>query len=258
MGKYKVDISGFDTRNFECLSSEEMKALFLKYKNDNDTISRELLINGNIKLVLSILKRFYNKSDNLDDLFQIGCVGLIKAIDNFDLSYDVKFSTYAVPMILGEVKRYIRDNNCIRVSRSVKDIAYKSLKVKDDFYSKNGFDAPISYIAEQLGVSEFEVSNALLALKDPVSMYEAIYNDGGDTIYLYDQIEDKKSLIDISNRIALDDAIDSLNDRERQILDERFVIGKSQMEIAEELDISQAQVSRLEKKAIKELKKVLK
>lgn len=258
MGKYKVEISGINTKDLECLSNNEMKKLFFKYRNENDMFARELLINGNMKLVLSILKRFYNKAENLDDLFQIGCVGLIKAIDNFDLSYDVRFSTYAVPMILGEVKRYIRDSNSIRISRSVKDIAYKTLKFKDEYYAKNGEDAPISLIATELGVSEFDISNALLALKDPVSMYEAIYNDGGDTIYLYDQIEDKKSLVDISNKLALEDAIDGLADRERLILDERFVIGKSQMEIAEELDISQAQVSRLEKKAIKELKKVLK
>ena len=257
MGKYKVEISGVDTSNLITLSADEMQKLFIEYKN-GDLFARDLLINGNLKLVLSILKKFYNKSENLDDLFQIGCVGLIKAIDNFDLSYGVKFSTYAVPMILGEVKRYIRDNSSIRISRSLKDIAYKSLKIIDDYYAENGREPTFEYIADLLGVSEFDVSNALIALKDPVSMYEAIYNDGGDTIYLYDQIEDKKNEYDISSRLAVSHAMEELKEREKYILDERFIIGKSQMEIAEELDISQAQVSRLEKKAIGQLKKVLK
>ena len=257
MGKYKVEISGINTSDLVHLESDEMQKLFIKYR-EGDLFARELLINGNLKLVLSILKRFYNKADNLDDLFQIGCVGLIKAIDHFDLSYDVKFSTYAVPMILGEIKRYIRDNNSIRISRSLKDIAYKTLKIREEYYSKNGVEISDNKVAEMLGVSEFDISNALLALKDPVSMYDPIYNDGGDTIYLFDQLEDKKSSNDFSNIFAIEDAIGDLNDRERYILDERFVMGKSQMEIADELDISQAQVSRLEKKAINQLKKVLK
>lgn len=257
MGKYKVEISGINTSDLICLEQDEMVALFKKM-HDGDSFARDMLVEGNLRLVLSILRKFYNKSENLDDLFQIGCVGLIKAIDNFDLSYDVKFSTYAVPMILGEVKRYIRDNNSIRISRSLKDMAYKILKFKEDYYGKNGVEADVSVISKKLDVSEFDICCALTALKDPVSMYEPIYSDGGDTIYLYDQIEDKKSNVDISNRLAIDNAIDDLNEREKYILDERFVIGKTQMEIASELDISQAQVSRLEKKAIKELKKVLK
>lgn len=258
MGKYKVEISGIDTKDLNSLSVNDMKNLFVLYKSNNDNFAREMLINGNIKLVLSILKRFYNKADNLDDLFQIGCVGLIKAIDNFDLSYDVMFSTYAVPMIIGEIKRYIRDSNPVKISRSVKDIAYKTMKVKEDFYLKNGVEPSLYDIAEILGISEYEVSNALVAMKSPISMYEAIYNDGGDTIYLYDQIEDKKSSVDLCEKFALDDAISDLKDREQFILEQRFIIGKSQMEIADELDISQAQVSRLEKKAINELKKELK
>jgi len=258
MGKYKVQISGVNTKDLNSLSTAEMKMLFMKYQTDHDMFAREMLINGNMKLVLSILKRFYNKAENLDDLFQIGCVGLIKAIDNFDLSYDVKFSTYAVPMILGEIKRYMRDNNCIRVSRSIKDIAYKSLVIKEEYYLQNGTEPSIDYIAEKLGVNSFDVSNALLATKAPVSMYEAVYNDGGDTIYLYDQIEDKSCSKDFSEKIALSDAISDLKDREQFILNQRFLLGKSQMEIADELDISQAQVSRLEKKAVNELKKVLK
>ena len=256
MSKYKVEISGINTGDLVSLNSEDMKKLFIKVKK-GDLFARDLLIEGNLKLVLSILKRFYNKTENLDDLFQIGCVGLIKAIDNFDLSYDVQFSTYAVPMILGEIRRYLRDNNSIRISRSIKDIAYKSLKYIDEYYQVNGVEPNISIIAKELNVSEFDVSNALLSLKDPVSMYETIYNDGGDTIYLYDQIEDKKNDSDISNRFALENAIDGLSSREKYILDQRFIVGKTQMEVAEELDISQAQVSRLEKKAIKELKKVL-
>ena len=257
MGKYKVEISGVNTSDLECYTSLEMDLLFRKYQ-DGDLTARDMLIEGNLKLVLSILKKFYNKYDNLDDLFQIGCVGLIKAIDNFDLSYDVKFSTYAVPMILGEVKRYIRDDNSIRISRSLKDIAYKSLKIKEEFYAKNGYEADISYISDKLGVDEFDVVNALLSLKSPVSMYEPIYNDGGDTIYLYDQIEDKKLNYDFSNMLEIDDAINDLGEREKYILDQRYTMGKSQMEIAEEINISQAQVSRLEKKAVNQLKKVLK
>ena len=257
MGKYQVEISGINTNNLNRLSKDEMSSLFIRYQ-EGDMFARELLIEGNLKLVLSILKRFANKTDNLDDLFQIGCIGLIKAIDNFDLSYEVKFSTYAVPMILGEVKRYIRDNNTMRISRSLKDIAYKAFHLKEEYYAENGKEPSISYLAEKLDVSEFDISNAFLALKDPVSMYEPIYNDGGDTIYLYDQIEDKKSNTDFSNQLAIENAMEELKKREKYILDERFIMGKSQMEIADELDISQAQVSRIEKKAIQQLKKVLK
>jgi RNA polymerase sporulation-specific sigma factor len=257
MGKYKVDISGIKTNDLVSINQDEMKKLFINYKEGNID-AREFLINGNLKLVLSVLKKFYNKSDNLDDLFQIGCVGLIKAIDNFDLSYNVKFSTYAVPMILGEIKRYIRDNNSIRISRSIKDIAYRVLRFKEEYYLEYGIEPSVEIMSNSLNISGFEIGNALMALKDPVSMYEAIYNDGGDTIYLYDQIEDKKTNVDLSNRLALENAIDNLEIREKYILDERFIVGKSQMEIANELSISQAQVSRLEKKAIKQLKKVLK
>ncbi len=254
MGKYKVDISGIDTSSLDVLTSDEMKALFL---TRDDPFSRDMLIQGNLKLVLSVLKKFYNRTDNMDDLFQIGCVGLIKAIDNFDLSYEVQFSTYAVPMILGEIKRYIRDGNIMRVSRYLKDVAYKANKLMDDFYQDNGFDMKLGDVAQELGVSEYDVCNALSALKEPVSMYEAVYNDGGDTIYLYDQIVDESVDNDFSNKISVDDAINMLEKREQYILDQRFIIGKTQMEVAQELNLSQAQISRLEKKAIKELKKVL-
>lgn len=258
MSKYKVEISGVDTNNILVLSNEEMIALFKKVK-EGDPFARDLLVEGNLKLVLSILKRFNNRSENMDDLFQIGCVGLMKAIDNFDLSHEVKFSTYAVPMILGEVRRYLRDNNSIRVSRSLKDIAYKTLKYKEEYLNKTGHEATVEEVAKELGVEVFDVINALDSLREPVSMFEPIYSDGGDTIYLADQIEDKKAnSSDLSMKLAIDDAIDKLEERERFILDERFIIGKTQMEIAEELSISQAQVSRIEKGAIKQLKKVLK
>ncbi len=258
MAKYKVEISGIDTSNLTVLSQQEMNELFVK-KNEGDLFARDLLAEGNLRLVLSILKKFNNKCENMDDLFQVGCIGLMKAIDNFDLSHEVKFSTYAVPMILGEVRRYLRDNNSIRVSRSLKDIAYKALKYKEEYLLRNGREPELEEIAKSLSVQPFDVVNALDSLKDPISMFEPIYNDGGDTIYLCDQIEDKKANNnDFSLKIAVDDAINKLNDREQFILDERFVMGKTQMEIAKDLNISQAQVSRLEKGAIKELKKVLK
>lgn len=258
MAKHKVEISGINTARIKVLTNEEMTILFERVK-EGDVLARDELANGNLKLVLSILKRFTNKCDNMDDLFQVGCIGLMKAIDNFDLSHGVKFSTYAVPMILGEVRRYLRDNNSIRVSRSLKDIAYKTLKFKEEYMSKHNGEPDIEIIAKKLDVSTFDIVNALDSLKEPVSMFEAIYNDGGDTIYLCDQIEDKKTNSnDMELKIALNDAINKLSEREQYILDERFVIGKTQMEIADELDISQAQVSRLEKSAIKSLKKVLK
>ena len=256
MSKYKVEISGLDTSDLKVLNSKEMLELFKKY-NDGDLFARDLLIEGNLRLVLSILKKFYNKTDNLDDLFQIGCVGLIKAIDNFDLSYNVQFSTYAVPMILGEIKRYIRDDSSIRVSRSLKDIAYKALAFMDDFYQKNGYEANYQVISNNIGVSEFEVCSAISSMRDPISMYEPIYNDGGDTIFLYDQIVDDSFNNNFSNKLEIENAISNLSKREKYILDQRFVVGKTQSEVAEELDISQAQISRLEKKAVKELKKVL-
>ena len=235
-----------------------MRTLFKKMQ-DGDSFARNLLVEGNLKLVLSILKRFNNRGENMDDLFQIGCVGLLKAIDNFNLEHDVKFSTYAVPMILGEVRRYLRDNNSIRVSRSLKDIAYRSLKYKEEYLLKYGKEATIEEIANYLDLKPFDIVNALDSLKEPVSMYEPIYSDGGDIIYLADQLEDKsKNSEKFSIKLAINDAINKLDDREKQILDERFIIGKTQMEIAKELNISQAQVSRIEKGAIRQLKKVLK
>ena len=257
MARHKVEISGVNTANIKVLTSSEMEELFIKLKN-GDPFARNDLVQGNLKLVLSILRKFSGKVDNLDDLFQIGCVGLLKAIDNFDLSYGVKFSTYSVPMILGEIKRYIRDNNSLRVSRSVKDIAYKTLKLKDELTVKNGREPTIKELAKELELTEFEIINSLDALKDPVSMFEPIYNDGGDTIYLYDQLEDKNtSSKDWDLRLALDNAMMELKPREKDIINERFIIGKTQMEMSEELGISQAQVSRIEKNALEKIKKLI-
>ena len=257
MARHKVDICGVNTANIKVLTSEETKELFDKMKN-GDPFARDDLINGNLKLVLSILKKFSNKTDNLDDLFQVGCLGLVKAIDNFDTSYDVKLSTYACPMILGEIKRYLRDNSTLRVSRSIKDLAYKSLKLKEDLITSNGIEPTDSEVAKILGVTEYDVSSAIESLREPVSMYEPIYNDGGDTIYLFDQISNKQEEYDLDYKLAVDKAMNRLKLRDRQILEDRFIIGKTQMEIASELGISQAQISRIEKNAIKTLKKTIK
>ena len=257
MAKNKVEITGINTKDIIVLTNEEMIELFKKLKT-GDSYARDLIIEGNLKLVLSILRKYINRSDNLDDLFQIGCIGLIKAIDNFDLSYEVKFSTYAVPMIEGEIKRYLRDNTSLRISRSLKDIAYKSLKYQEECVKSTGKVPSYEEIAKYLDVSSYDVVLALESLKDPVSMYEAIYSDGGDTIYVCDQIEDKKTNSkDMELRLSVDEAINELSEREQFILDERFVVGKTQTEVANELMISQAQVSRLEQGAIKRLKKVL-
>ena len=258
MARHKVEICGVNTANIKILKNEEMIELFKK-KSKGDEEAKNILINGNLKLVLSILKKYNNRCDNLDDLFQVGCVGLIKAIDNFDLSHEVRFSTYAVPMITGEIKRYLRDNNPLRISRSIKDIAYKTLKLKEQLMDINGNYPTNAEIADILGVSEYDIISALESLKDPISMYEPIYNDGGDTIYLSDQLEDRKENInswDIS--IYLKDAIKELQEKEKKILIDRFFMGKTQVEISEEIGISQAQVSRLEKNAISNIKKFIK
>lgn len=258
MGKGKVDITGINTSNLRVLSNEEMNELFYKLSL-GDKNAKEKLVNGNLKLVLSLLKKYNNRTDNMDDLFQIGCIGLIKAIDNFDLSHNVRFSTYAVPMILGEVKRYLRDNNSVRIARSIKDIAYKSIKLKDELTTKNGIEPTNAEIAKLLEVDEIDIVMALDSLKDPVSMFEPIYNDGGDTIYLSDQLEDKKDNINSWDiNIFLKDALERLKEKERKILVDRYLIGKTQVEISEEIGISQAQVSRLEKDAISSIKRLIK
>lgn len=256
MSRHKVEISGVNTANIKVLTSEETLELFKKMQ-EGDSLAREELINGNLKLVLSILKKFSGKTDNLDDLFQIGCLGLVKAIDKFDTKYEVKLSTYACPMIEGEIKRYLRDNNSIRISRSIKDLAYKTLKLKEEL-SVGEKEPTNKEIADILGVREYDITVALDSLREPVSMYEPIYNDGGDTIYLYDQIANKEDEYGIDNKLALDKAMHSLKKREINILKERFIVGKTQMEIAEELGISQAQISRIEKSAINNIKKYIK
>ena len=254
MARHKVEICGVNTANLKVLSNEEMILLFKKYK-EGDLLAKETIVNGNLKLVLSILKKYNNRCDNMDDLFQVGCIGLIKAIDNFDLSFDVKFSTYAVPMILGEVKRYLRDNNSIRVARSIKDIAYHAFQVKEELTNKLDREPTIKEIADKLNLTEFEVSNAIDSMKDTLSIFEPIYSDGGDTIYLEDQIEDKNNnMKSISDKIAIKQAINNLKDKEKYIITERYIVGKTQMELAEEIGISQAQISRLEKSALNNIK----
>ena len=257
MAKNKVEITGINTSKIKVLKHKEMIELFKKYQS-GDLSAKDELVNGNLKLVLSILRKYQNKTDNMDDLFQIGCIGLIKAIDNFDLSHEVMFSTYAVLMIEGEIKRYIRDNNSVRISRSIKDLAYKIMKFKEEFLTQTGKEANTSEISKSLGVSEYEVRESLMSLKEPMSLFEPIYNDGGDTIYLVDQIEDKTENKDIDSLISMRRALQKIKEREKNILINRFIIGKTQMEIAEELNISQAQVSRLEKNAIKNVKRLIK
>lgn len=258
LAKNKVDITGIKTNNLKVLNSNEQKELFEQLEKGNKS-ARSKLIEGNLKLVLSILKKFVNRTDNMDDLFQIGCVGLIKAIDNFDLKYNVKFSTYAVPMIVGEVKRHLRDDSMIRISRSVKDIAYKTLKVKEQFMIENGREPTISEISNIIDIDEIDIICALEATKGTISIFEPIYNDGGETIYLFDQIENpKESSSNWNNKIILKDALNKLKKKEKQILLERYIIGKTQMEISDELGISQAQVSRIEKNALNNVKKLIK
>ena len=257
MSRHKVEISGVNTANITVLTNDEMQLLFEEYKKGN-IAAREKIINGNLKLVLSILKLFDKSDENKDDLFQVGCIGLLKAVDNFDLNFGVKFSTYCVPMIQGEIRRYVRDNNSIRVSRSLKDLAYKIKKFKENYLISNGREPTNDEIAKSLEVSSFEVIEALDSRKLPVSIFEPIYNDGGDTIYLYDQIEDKKnSKVDVALKLAVSNAMKDLDEREQYILDQRFIVGKTQTEIALELGISQAQISRIEKNTIDSLRKNL-
>lgn len=253
----KVEICGVNTTKLPILSNEEKKELLIEIKNGNKE-AREKFVNGNLRLVLSVVQRFSGRAESADDLFQIGCIGLIKAIDNFDLSHEVKFSTYAVPMIIGEVKRYLRDSSSLRIARSVKDIAYKSLKKKEELTNLLGKEPSVSLIAQELGYTEYEVANALDSIKETVSMAEAIYNDGGDTIYLEDQLEDKKDeMYNMDIKIALKDAINKLKEKEKYIILERYIIGKTQMELAEEIGISQAQISRLEKNGLDNIKRMI-
>jgi len=258
MSRTKVEICGVDTSKLPVLKNEEMRELFVQL-NNGERQAREKLVNGNLRLVLSVIQRFNNRGEYVDDLFQVGCIGLMKAIDNFDLSQNVKFSTYAVPMIIGEIRRYLRDNNPIRVSRSLRDIAYKALQVRDSLTNQNNREPTVYEISEALNVPKEDVVFALDAIQDPVSLFEPIYHDGGDPIYVMDQISDDNNKdVQWVEEIALKQALDRLNEREKMILSMRFYEGKTQMEVAEEIGISQAQVSRLEKAAIHQMQKHIK
>ncbi len=250
----KVEICGVDTSKLPVLKEAEKMEL-LRRMHAGEKRAREQLINGNLRLVLSVIQRFANRGENPDDLFQVGCIGLIKAIDNFDISLDVRFSTYAVPMIIGEIRRYLRDNNAIRVSRSLKDIAYKAMQVKERLTGQSQTEPTIEEIAKELGLEKHEVVLALEAIVDPVSLYEPIYSDGGDTIYVMDQIGDNSDDSNWLEEIAMKEAIAGLNPREKKILSLRFFQGKTQVEVAQEIGISQAQVSRLEKHALTKVKR---
>ncbi|ASW42994.1 RNA polymerase sporulation sigma factor SigG [Clostridium isatidis] len=251
----KVEICGVNTSKLPIIKEKEKRELLIKTRN-GDKKARETFIQGNLRLVLSVIQRFNNRGENVDDLFQVGCIGLMKAIDNFDLEQNVKFSTYAVPMIIGEIRRYLRDNNSIRVSRSLRDIAYKALLVRDRLVKENNKEPTISQIAEELNIPREEVVFALDAIQDTVSLFEPIYHDGGDAIYVMDQISDSKNSDEnwLEN-ISIKEAMKKLNDREKLILTLRFFNGKTQMEVADEIGISQAQVSRLEKTALKHMRK---
>jgi len=251
----KVEICGVNTAKLATLTSEEKHDLLVRTKA-GDMAARQKLIDGNLRLVLSIIQRFTNRRENLDDLFQVGCIGLIKAVDNFNLDLDVKFSTYAVPMIIGEVRRYLRDNNTIRVSRSVRDLAYRALQAREKLSKSMVAEPTMKQIAAELGEKEENILHAIEAIVEPVSLYEPVYNDGGDSIYIMDQISDAGASDEAwLENIALKEAMKRLNEREKKIIHMRFFNGKTQMEIAEEIGISQAQVSRLEKGALDRIRK---
>lgn len=254
---YKVEICGVNTSKLPLLTEEEKKTLFDRIQK-GDTDAREKFIKGNLRLVLSIIQRFSNTGENIDDLFQIGCIGLMKSIDHFDVTMNVKFSTYAVPMIIGEVRRYLRDNNSIRVSRSVRDTAYKAIYAKEAMMKESEKEPTIEEVAQKIGIKAENIVLALDAIQNPVSLYEPVYGDGTDTLHIMDQISDKKNKEDRwIEKISLKAAIDHLSDREHKIIKLRYFEGKTQMEVAEEICISQAQVSRLEKKALSSMKHYL-
>jgi len=253
----KVEICGVNTSKLPVLKNTVMRELFKKVQQ-GDFFAREELVKGNLRLVLSVIQRFTNRGEYVDDLFQVGCIGLMKSIDNFDLSQNVKFSTYAVPMIIGEIRRYLRDNNPIRVSRSLRDIAYKALQVRDKLVNLNSREPSINEIAKELNIPREEIVFALDAIQEPVSLFEPIYHDGGDPIYVVDQIGDEKNNdVNWVETISVKEAMNKLNEREKHILTLRFFEGKTQMEVAEEIGISQAQVSRLEKAALHYMRKYM-
>lgn len=254
----KVELCGVNTSKLKVMGEPEKVVLLNVLKSgtkEEIDEAREKLISGNLRLVLSVVQRFSNRGENMDDLFQVGCIGLIKAIDHFDTGQGVRFSTYGVPMIIGEIRRYLRDNNSIRVSRSLRDIAYKAMQAKEQITSSNGRDATLSEISECLGVKREDVVIALEAIVEPISLHDPVFSDGGDTIYVMDQIGDKNDDNNWLEEIALRQAIEALNDREKNILSMRFFLGKTQMEVASRIGISQAQVSRLEKGALDKIKK---
>ena len=253
----KVEICGVNTSKLPLLKNAEKEELF-KRIGDGDDDARKEYINGNLRLVLSVIKRFHSSNENVDDLFQIGCIGLIKAIDNFDATLNVKFSTYAVPMIVGEIRRYLRDANSIRESRSLKDTAYKAIYAKEHLTRINSTEPTVTEIADEIGISKEEIVYALDAIQAPMSLYEPVYTDGGDTLYVMDQISDKKNREEIwVEQISLSEAMKKLSDREYEIITLRFFEGKTQMEVANKIGISQAQVSRLEKNALKTMRMYL-
>ena len=253
----KVEICGVNTSELPVLKNNQMMELLLKIK-EGDEEARQEFVRGNLRLVLSVIQKFNNRGENIDDLFQIGCIGLIKAIDNFDTTLNVKFSTYAVPMIIGEIRRYLRDNNSIRVSRSLRDIAYRAIYAKETYVKNNLKEPTITEIAQEIGIDKETIVYAMDAIQNPVSLFEPVYTEGGDTLYVMDQISDKKNREEnwVEN-LSLREAINRLNQRERHIIDLRFYEGKTQMEVAQEIGISQAQVSRLEKNALKTMRNYL-
>ena len=257
MALNKVEICGVNTSELPVLKPEEKEELFRRIK-EGDKEAREQYIKGNLRLVLSVIRRFQNSNENADDLFQIGCIGLMKAVDNFDDTLNVKFSTYAVPMIIGEIRRYLRDYNSIRVSRSLRDIAYKAIYTKENMIKKNLKEPTIDEIADEIGIEKEMIVYALDAIQSPVSLFEPVYSEGGDTLYVMDQISDQKNKEDhwLEN-LSLREAMNRLNQREKHIIEMRFYEGRTQMEVADEIGISQAQVSRLEKNALKTMKNYL-
>ena len=257
MSGNKVEICGVDTASLPTLSHERMRAL-LRQAHDGDIQARRELIQGNLRLVLSVIQRFHNRGENMDDLFQVGCIGLMKGLDNFDLNLNVRLSTYCVPMIIGEIRRYLRDNNSIRVSRSMRDTAYKALKTRDVLSSATGRDPTISEIARSMALPEEDVVLALEAIQDPVSLFDPVYQNGGDTIYVMDQLQDRRvSEDDWVRDLSINQALDRLQPREQKIIRQRYFQGRTQMEVADEIGISQAQVSRLEKAALQQMKKYI-
>lgn len=254
----RVEIANVNTSKLQLLTQEETKELFEKM-HKGDMEAREKLISGNLRLVLSVIQRFCGRGENADDLFQVGCVGLIKAIDNFDTSLDIQLSTYGVPMIIGEVRRYLRDNNMVRVSRSVRDLAYKVLQAKEKLLKEKGKEPTIEEIAKELNIDKEEIVLSLDAIQDPVSLQEPVYNDGSESLYIMDQVKDKKNTDELwAENITINEALKRLTDKERMIIDKRFFLGRTQMEVADEIGISQAQVSRLEKTAIDHIRRLYK